>query len=254
MGAEPGSPWPHPYRTQAGASARPVWASASHPLAAGELGLHPHSRGASLFQADKIPIRKYADGTIDIEEVTENPRTEVCGGEKGPCCACPKTEAEKQAEKEEAEYRKVFENFLHNSIFVPRCLWHLWKCAPAGAPGRVPSLSFHPGSFRPAASGQNQVTLEEGGTCLAVKLGWVGLLQNPGSPERKGAQGLCCGAPSVMGAAASQPHSLQKSHPSGFSDHLFCLFGWGPAPLGDFTQLLSLSCFWSCYSKPCSNP
>uniref|UniRef100_A0A8C9EXQ3 Tyrosine-protein kinase receptor n=1 Tax=Pavo cristatus TaxID=9049 RepID=A0A8C9EXQ3_PAVCR len=43
-----------------------------------------------------------------------------CGGEKGPCCACPKTEAEKQAEKEEAEYRKVFENFLHNSIFVPR--------------------------------------------------------------------------------------------------------------------------------------
>lgn len=44
----------------------------------------------------------------------------MCGGEKGPCCACPKTEAEKQAEKEEAEYRKVFENFLHNSIFVPR--------------------------------------------------------------------------------------------------------------------------------------
>lgn len=52
--------------------------------------------------------------------MTENPKTEVCGGEKGPCCACPKTEAEKQAEKEEAEYRKVFENFLHNSIFVPR--------------------------------------------------------------------------------------------------------------------------------------
>uniref|UniRef100_A0A8C9FAS8 receptor protein-tyrosine kinase n=1 Tax=Pavo cristatus TaxID=9049 RepID=A0A8C9FAS8_PAVCR len=54
---------------------------------------------------------------------------EGCGGEKGPCCACPKTEAEKQAEKEEAEYRKVFENFLHNSIFVPRpfscvCLLH----------------------------------------------------------------------------------------------------------------------------------
>ncbi|KAB0404556.1 hypothetical protein E2I00_019438 [Balaenoptera physalus] len=70
--------------------------------------------------SDKIPIRKYADGTIDVEEVTENPKTEVCGGEKGPCCACPKTEAEKQAEKEEAEYRKVFENFLHNAIFVPR--------------------------------------------------------------------------------------------------------------------------------------
>lgn len=77
-------------------------------------------RRASLSRADKIPVRKYADGTFEIEEVTENPKTEVCGGEKGPCCACPKTEAEKQAEKEEAEYRKVFENFLHNSIFVPR--------------------------------------------------------------------------------------------------------------------------------------
>lgn len=80
-------------------------------------GFHSHS---VLLRADKIPIRKYADGTIDVEEVTENPKTEVCGGDKGPCCACPKTEAEKQAEKEEAEYRKVFENFLHNSIFVPR--------------------------------------------------------------------------------------------------------------------------------------
>lgn len=79
------------------------------------IGFHSH-----CSFSDKIPIRKYADGTIDVEEVTENPKTEVCGGDKGPCCACPKTEAEKQAEKEEAEYRKVFENFLHNSIFVPR--------------------------------------------------------------------------------------------------------------------------------------
>lgn len=69
---------------------------------------------------DKVPIRRYADGTIDTEEATEPTKPEGCGGEKGPCCACPKTEAEKQAEKEEAEYRKVFENFLHNSIFVPR--------------------------------------------------------------------------------------------------------------------------------------
>ena len=190
MGAEPGSPWPHPYRTQAGDSARPVWASASHPLAAGELGLHPHSRGASLFQADKIPIRKYADGTIDIEEVTENPRTEVCGGEKGPCCACPKTEAEKQAEKEEAEYRKVFENFLHNSIFVPRCLWHLWKCAPAGAPGRVPSLSFHPGSFRPAASGQNQIHLGGGRNMLGCQAWLGGAPPEPREPRTKGGSGL----------------------------------------------------------------
>lgn len=67
-------------------------------------GFHSYS---VLLRADKIPIRKYADGTIDVEEVTENPKTEVCGGDKGPCCACPKTEAEKQAEKEMAiRYKK----------------------------------------------------------------------------------------------------------------------------------------------------
>lgn len=101
---------------------------------------------ASLFHADKIPIRKYADGTIDIEEVTENPKTEVCGGEKGPCCACPKTEAEKQAEKEEAEYRKVFENFLHNSIFVPRCRV-CGRCVRAAAPGAGSVAVSLPGCF-----------------------------------------------------------------------------------------------------------
>ncbi|KAH0620064.1 hypothetical protein JD844_014615 [Phrynosoma platyrhinos] len=69
---------------------------------------------------DKVPIRRYADGTIDSEEATEPTKPEGSGGEKGSCCACPKTEAEKQAEKEEAEYRKVFENFLHNAIFLPR--------------------------------------------------------------------------------------------------------------------------------------
>uniref|UniRef100_A0A7N4V309 Tyrosine-protein kinase receptor n=1 Tax=Sarcophilus harrisii TaxID=9305 RepID=A0A7N4V309_SARHA len=70
------------------------------------------------------------------KDVTENPKTEVCGGEKGPCCACPKTEAEKQAEKEEAEYRKVFENFLHNSIFVPRRRRDVFQIANSTLPSR----------------------------------------------------------------------------------------------------------------------
>lgn len=91
-------------------------------------------------------MRKYTDGTFDIEEVTENPKTESCNSPKGPCCACPKTEAEKQAEKEEAEYRKVFENFLHNSIFVPRCVRRS-RPRPHGAPwgvGGELSLPLHP--------------------------------------------------------------------------------------------------------------
>ncbi|XP_032325014.1 insulin-like growth factor 1 receptor [Camelus ferus] len=69
---------------------------------------------------DEIPIRKYADGTINGEEVMENLKTKLCGGEKGPCCTCPKTKAEKQAEKEEAEGCKVFKISLHNAIFMPR--------------------------------------------------------------------------------------------------------------------------------------
>nr|BAB44154.1 insulin-like growth factor I receptor [Cynops pyrrhogaster] len=69
---------------------------------------------------DKIPVRKYSNQSIDADENSESSKTDSGGTERGQCCACPKTEAEKQAEKEEAEYRKVFENFLHNSIFVPR--------------------------------------------------------------------------------------------------------------------------------------
>lgn len=71
--------------------------------------------------ADKVPSRKYANETIDAEGEKEPTKTDAEGGrEKGMCCACPKTEAEKKKEKDEAEYRKMFENFLHNSIFVPR--------------------------------------------------------------------------------------------------------------------------------------
>ncbi|XP_054858143.1 insulin-like growth factor 1 receptor [Eublepharis macularius] len=68
----------------------------------------------------KVPIRKHSDGTINMEEATEPTRPEGSEGEKAHCCKCPRTEAEKQAEKEEAEYRKVFENYLHNAIFLPR--------------------------------------------------------------------------------------------------------------------------------------
>uniref|UniRef100_A0A672Z4T5 Tyrosine-protein kinase receptor n=1 Tax=Sphaeramia orbicularis TaxID=375764 RepID=A0A672Z4T5_9TELE len=39
---------------------------------------------------------------------------------KGPCCPCPKSVEDLEAEAADASYRKVFENFLHNSIFTPR--------------------------------------------------------------------------------------------------------------------------------------
>ena len=40
----------------------------------------------------------------------------------GKCCACPKTDAQLKKEQEESEYRKTFENYLHNEVFEIRCV------------------------------------------------------------------------------------------------------------------------------------
>uniref|UniRef100_A0A4W4FJV4 Tyrosine-protein kinase receptor n=1 Tax=Electrophorus electricus TaxID=8005 RepID=A0A4W4FJV4_ELEEL len=43
---------------------------------------------------------------------------------KGPrscnCCACPKTETQLKKEAEETEFRKTFENYIHNEVFEPK--------------------------------------------------------------------------------------------------------------------------------------
>lgn len=38
----------------------------------------------------------------------------------GRCCACPKTDNQLKKEQEEIEYRKTFENYLHNEVFESR--------------------------------------------------------------------------------------------------------------------------------------
>lgn len=38
-------------------------------------------------------------------------------GQGTRCCACPKTDKELKKEKEDSEYRKTFENYLHNEVF-----------------------------------------------------------------------------------------------------------------------------------------
>uniref|UniRef100_A0A8C5D4Z8 Tyrosine-protein kinase receptor n=1 Tax=Gouania willdenowi TaxID=441366 RepID=A0A8C5D4Z8_GOUWI len=68
----------------------------------------------------KIPIRMAAIGVGDQEEDTKPTKTDFDGPEKGPCCPCPKSVEDLEAEAADASYRKVFENFLHNSIFTPR--------------------------------------------------------------------------------------------------------------------------------------
>uniref|UniRef100_A0A4W4FH07 Tyrosine-protein kinase receptor n=1 Tax=Electrophorus electricus TaxID=8005 RepID=A0A4W4FH07_ELEEL len=36
------------------------------------------------------------------------------------CCACPKTETQLKKEAEETEFRKTFENYIHNEVFEPK--------------------------------------------------------------------------------------------------------------------------------------
>uniref|UniRef100_A0A7N6B2F7 Tyrosine-protein kinase receptor n=1 Tax=Anabas testudineus TaxID=64144 RepID=A0A7N6B2F7_ANATE len=68
----------------------------------------------------KIPIRIAAIGVGDPEEDTKPTKPDPEGADKGPCCPCPKSVEDLEAEAADASYRKVFENFLHNSIFTPR--------------------------------------------------------------------------------------------------------------------------------------
>lgn len=55
-----------------------------------------------------------------MEENTKPTKSDLAGAEKGPCCACQKTPEEKDREKDDRVFFKVFENFLHNAIFLPR--------------------------------------------------------------------------------------------------------------------------------------
>ncbi|KAF7660839.1 hypothetical protein LDENG_00273910 [Lucifuga dentata] len=68
----------------------------------------------------KIPIRIAATGMGDQEDDTKPTKPDPDGTDKGPCCPCPKSVEDLEAEAADASYRKVFENFLHNSIFTPR--------------------------------------------------------------------------------------------------------------------------------------
>ncbi|XP_077570106.1 insulin-like growth factor 1b receptor [Stigmatopora nigra] len=68
----------------------------------------------------KIPVRMAAIGVGDHEEDTKPTKPDPDNPDKGPCCPCPKSVEDLEAEAADASYRKVFENFLHNSIFTPR--------------------------------------------------------------------------------------------------------------------------------------
>ncbi|XP_058495075.1 insulin receptor b [Solea solea] len=69
------------------------------------------------LQGVKLPSRTPTH--LDSEEEQKwNHTDELTSG--GRCCACPKTDNQLKKEQEEIEYRKTFENFLHNEVFESR--------------------------------------------------------------------------------------------------------------------------------------
>ncbi|CAG5896505.1 unnamed protein product [Menidia menidia] len=65
----------------------------------------------------KLPSR--VPTQVDSDEEQKKNQTEDLGLETR-CCACPKTDKELKKEKEDSEYRKTFENYLHNEVFEIR--------------------------------------------------------------------------------------------------------------------------------------
>ncbi|XP_054837014.1 insulin receptor-like isoform X1 [Eublepharis macularius] len=66
----------------------------------------------------KLPSRTWSP-PLESEDVQRNnhSRNEEFTGQ---CCTCPKTDSQIQKEVEETAFRKTFENYLHNEVFVSR--------------------------------------------------------------------------------------------------------------------------------------
>uniref|UniRef100_A0A8C6Q7F4 Tyrosine-protein kinase receptor n=1 Tax=Nothobranchius furzeri TaxID=105023 RepID=A0A8C6Q7F4_NOTFU len=69
------------------------------------------------LQGMKLPSR--IPTHLDLEEEqkwnhTDDPTSE------GKCCACPMTKSQIEKQQQEIEYRKTFENYLHNEVFESR--------------------------------------------------------------------------------------------------------------------------------------
>ncbi|XP_060783109.1 insulin receptor a isoform X1 [Neoarius graeffei] len=62
----------------------------------------------------KLPSR--VPTQVDSKEEQKWNQTEV-SGQNELCCPCPKTEKQLKDEAEESEYRKTFENYVHNEVF-----------------------------------------------------------------------------------------------------------------------------------------
>ncbi|KAJ8011510.1 hypothetical protein DPEC_G00058970 [Dallia pectoralis] len=61
----------------------------------------------------RLPTKVDSDGEAKWNQTEDE-------GQGGRCCACPKTEKQLKKEAEDSEYRKTFENYIHNEVFEPK--------------------------------------------------------------------------------------------------------------------------------------
>uniref|UniRef100_H3A6S8 Tyrosine-protein kinase receptor n=3 Tax=Latimeria chalumnae TaxID=7897 RepID=H3A6S8_LATCH len=66
----------------------------------------------------KLPSRVHS--TPNEVEDPKKPNQTDSEDPGGICCSCPKTDSQMQKELEESAFRKTFENYLHNEVFMPR--------------------------------------------------------------------------------------------------------------------------------------
>uniref|UniRef100_A0ACB8F1D0 Uncharacterized protein n=1 Tax=Sphaerodactylus townsendi TaxID=933632 RepID=A0ACB8F1D0_9SAUR len=72
------------------------------------------------WQGLKVPFRAGSPPpeSEDIQKNNDSKNEDV----NSQCCKCPKTDSQIQKEVEETAFRKTFENYLHNEVFVSRPL------------------------------------------------------------------------------------------------------------------------------------
>uniref|UniRef100_A0A7N8Y4L7 Tyrosine-protein kinase receptor n=1 Tax=Mastacembelus armatus TaxID=205130 RepID=A0A7N8Y4L7_9TELE len=66
------------------------------------------------LQGMKLPSRTPTHLDSEDEQKWNHTDEPTSGGR---CCACPKTDSQLKKEQQEIEYRKTFENYLHNEVF-----------------------------------------------------------------------------------------------------------------------------------------
>uniref|UniRef100_A0A3Q0RIU0 Tyrosine-protein kinase receptor n=1 Tax=Amphilophus citrinellus TaxID=61819 RepID=A0A3Q0RIU0_AMPCI len=116
------------------------------------------------LQGMKVPSR--IPTHLDSEDEQKwNHTDEPTSG--GKCCACPKTDSQLKKEQEEIEYRKTFENYLHNEVFESRPTRRRRSVGVANATQpplfltSVPSLHFGSTTISPDGEDQEESKVEQ---------------------------------------------------------------------------------------------